>query len=281
LDGVSYEQIGTVSYFAVVGTLTAAYPVETYEIDDEVGITCTIALDADSIQTLTRAQMFGLTNLAVLNDEIISFQTITPTATENEYRLTGIIRARYDTERATHDIGDKLYWVGNGGGAFLADQAVVGTTRYFKLVPYTPKRSGLLEDATALEITIEGRSRMPYRPTNLKCNDAGINPAYSTDCVLTWQPRLRTEGAGFGDADTVTDASPAWEGYFRVKVYVSDVLVRTTSAIDALTWTYTEAMNITDNGSAAAAVTFRLTNYRTVAGVEYESAYTELEVLKA
>ena len=282
LDGVAYELLGQVPYFSVVGTLTAIYPVETYEIDDAVGIYCTIAMDADSILSITRAQMFGLINLAVVNDEIISFQTITPTETENEYHLTGVIRARYDTERAEHAIGSKIYWLGNGGGSFLTDQILVGATRYFKFIPYTSKRIGLLEDATALEITIEGRSRKPYRPTNLKCNGAGINPAYSDDCVLTWQPRVRTEGAGFGDADTVTDASPTWEGYFRVKVYMNSVLVRTTSAINALTWTYTEAMNIADGESSALledAVTFRLTNYRTVGSIEYESAYTELEVL--
>ena len=278
LDGVTYALSGVSTSFAVVGELTAEYTEDTYEIDDITGIYLTIAIDASYIQSISRAQMFGLMNLAMLGDELISFQTITPTGVTNEYHLTGVIRNRQDTERDTHAVGTKLYWMGRGAPSVLMDSSLIGVTRWVKLVPYNAKRSGLLEDATPLEITIAGRARKPYRPTNLKANGTGINPYYSTDVALTWQPRLRTEGAGFSDADNVTDASPTWEGYFRVKVYVGTVLKRTTSAINALTWTYTEAMNLEDNTSLADVVTFRLTNYRTLSGIEYESAYTELVV---
>lgn len=66
------------------------------------------------------------------------------------------------------------------------------------------------------------------------------------------------------------------EGLFEVEVWVNTVLVRTTTAIDAATWTYTAAMNNADNGSLANLVTFKLLNYRTESGYTYESDQVEV-----
>jgi hypothetical protein len=280
LDGDTYARIGQVEMFATAGRLAAAYSNDTFEIDDYAGMTVTIATDANMLESISRAQMFGEMNLAVLGDEIISFQTIVP-AGVGVYDLTGVMRGRYDSERTAHAADEAFFYLGSTGtGVFTLAEFIVGTTRYFKFVPYTAKRAGDISEAAAISLTISGRSRKPYRPVNLTVNDAGINPQYAGDIVLAWHPRLRTEGAGINDADTVTDAAPTWEGYFRVKVYVSDVLVRTVDGIDAATWTYTEAMNQTDNGALADSVVFSLTNYRTVSGIEYESAATLLTVRK-
>lgn len=280
LDGSTYAKIGTVSMFATAGVLDAEYPSDTFEIDDEIGASVDVSMDASMMETISRAQMFGESNLALIGDEIVSFQTITP-AGGGVYDLTGVMRARCDSERAAHSAGAPFYYVGNYGvGVFELPELLPGTTRHFKLVPYTAKRAGDISEASAVEVEIEGRCRKPYRPINLTANSEGVNPKYSTDIVLDWHARLRDQGAGIGDADAVTDASPTWEGYFRIRVYVADVLVRTASGIDALTWTYTEDMNLSDNGTLAASVVFSLTNYRTVASVEYASAATTLTVRK-
>jgi hypothetical protein len=56
--------------------------------------------------------------------------------------------------------------------------------------------------------------------------------------------------------------------------------VRTTSSIDAATWTYTEAMNNSDNGALASETLFKLLNYRTENGVLYESDQVEVTCKK-
>jgi len=127
-----------------------------------------------------------------------------------------------------------------------------------------------------------------YPASNLKAD--GRITAYATytgDIVLTWSPAMRGKGAGIGDPDSVIDASPTWEGYFKIKVYAHDTiipsgnLVRTTEDIDATTWTYTAAMNLSDNVTLPDYVTFVLTNYRiSIAGIEYESLSVAITVKK-
>jgi hypothetical protein len=81
------------------------------------------------------------------------------------------------------------------------------------------------------------------------------------------------EGGNTGWAET---GLPPTDGFFRVEVYVSDLLVRSVSGITGDTWIYTEAMNIADNGSPATVVTFKVSNYRTVSGHTYESDQAEV-----
>ena len=82
----------------------------------------------------------------------------------------------------------------------------------------------------------------------------------ANDIVLTWSARKRGTGAGIGVPGVILPASDH-EGLFKIEVYVNDILVRTITGIDALTWTYTEAMNIEDNGALADEIEFRLYNY--------------------
>jgi len=100
------------------------------------------------------------------------------------------------------------------------------------------------------------------------------------DIVLTWTPLVRGYGAGLSNPDNTTDAEPIWEGLFEIEVYVSDVLMRTATAIDALEWTYTNAMNVSDNGTPSDEIVFKLKNYRTVDGNVYSSDQVELTVKK-
>ena len=91
---------------------------------------------------------------------------------------------------------------------------------------------------------------------------------------------MRGEGAGTGDADTMTDAAATWEGLFKVVVKVSDVTVRTTTDINALTWTYTDAQNTSDNGTPADDIVFYLTNFRVANGITYETDSQTINVYK-
>lgn len=281
-SGASYSLIDTVETYAPSGSLVAEYPSTTNTLDDTVGFEIDSEdVDIDLLDSVTRGLLFTGDNLAMLGDELISFQTITPHATiDDRYTITGVYRGRLDTEPATHAAGTDFYFLSDTNSKNITHAKInPGAALKFKLVPFS-KYVGNISDAIPIDITISGRAKKPYRPLNLKINSVLVNPTYSSNCVLTWSPRLRTQGAGIGLADSVTDATPTWEGYFKVEVYVSDVLVRTTKSIDAVTWTYTSAMNTTDNGALANEITFKLSNYRTENNYEYESAQTIKTVTK-
>jgi hypothetical protein len=285
LDGSSYESKGNTPYWGVKGRVMTPYSTDTHDLDDGDGFEVYFEnSDFAGIDSIARAQLFGYTNLAKVGNEFISFQNVELTGTR-QYKLTGIIRERFDTQKAAYVSGENFWYYGTTGINSAEDSVnyYYGATRYGKYVPYNARAAGDLSTALENSVTLGKRAWAPYYPTNLKCNDCGLNyrSTYSTDCVLVWAPRLRTgAGCGFGDVDTVVDAAPTWEGYFEVKVYVGGVLVRTTSAINDDTWTYTEAMNLSDNTSLASEVTFTLLNYISSGVERYDSESVSLIVRK-
>jgi len=281
--GSSYDKIDQVTVWGVYGTLVAAYPSGTYQIDDQVGFEIEFdcpETELDKIQTVSREHLLTGKNMALLGNEIISFQTVTP-VTATKLKLEGIYRGRFDTIREAHSLGEDFYFIGTEyWNAIKHSDIIVGSTRKFKLVPYSLDYTGAVADASEISLDINGRAKTPYMPINIMGNGASFNPLYTGDIVLLWEVRFRGTGAGIGDADTVVDASPVWEGLFKVEVWVSSVLVRTVDAIDAQTWIYTSAMNITDNGSLASVVVFKVSNYLEDGGITYESDQNEITVKK-
>ena len=277
-DGDSYSMIGGAANLRPHGALVGNYYADTYTIDDTIGFTINFSNDdVDLIETITWANtLAGITNNAILGNELITFQTITPVS-GTQYKIEGIIRGRLDTEKVDHLDGEDFYWIGSFNITSLQHSEIAaGADRKFKLIPYNVKATGDLASATAIDLTIGGRTKKPYTPKNFLANGSSFASRYSTDIILTWSPRYRGRGTGIGIPGEILPDTDR-EGYFEIEVYVSDVLVRTTTAIDAATWTYTEAMNDLDNGSPLAEeVVFKLLNYRTEGGCVYESDPVEV-----
>ena len=280
-DGDSYAGVGTQFVMAVWGELTAAYPAATYKIDDTVGVLVSITTGADRIETIGRGLALAGFNLAIIDSEIISFESITPTANDDEYQLLGVVRGLFDTEPADHAVDADFYWLGQGEALLRRASAIVqlGGTPYVKAVPRTSAASGSITDALAYqpEGSITERALCPYPPANLMANDMAVNARYATDVALSWRTLIRGTGAGIGDPDFVVDEAPAWEGTFTVAVIVGAVTVRTTAGIDDDSWTYTEAMNLSDNGTLANEVTFQV---RGDLDVNHHSGWAEIVVKK-
>jgi len=280
LDGTSYTQINACTSFAIHGTLVADYSSDTYRIDDSIGFQIDFDNDdVDKIETISRIDLWGSKNLALLGTEIITFQTITPVSGDR-YTIDNIYRGRFDTDLVDHLAGEDFYYLGYSKyGRFQNENFVPSSTRYFKFNPYNSQYSGDASEAAENSIAIVGRARKPYKPLNLQANENGINAKYADDVILTWRARVRGAGAGV-TINWLNYEAESWEGYFEIEVYVNDILMRTTTEIDALTWTYTEAMNIDDNGSLADTIVFKILNYRLSGGVTYSSDQIELTVEK-
>ena len=275
--GSSYNFIKYVSSNIVpYGTLVGNYTDGTYTIDLD-GFVVNMISNADTVETTTfpNAQS-GVRWVALLGNEIITFQEFTPIS-GTQYQIGIVFRGRYGTTKQS-PVNGEAFWVIPNSVILISDSSIVtGANLNFKLIPYNSKRVGSISDATAQALSIIGRPLIPYIPVNFQAN--GNTSRYTTDVVLTWSARKRGEGAGIGIPGTVLSTT-GYEGLFEIEVWVNDVLVRTTSSIAAVTWTYTQAMNITDNGSLAANVTFKLSNYQTEGGITYESDQAEISCLK-
>lgn len=270
--GNSYNMIGAAANLRPYGTLVGSYTSDTYTIDDKVGFTIDFSNDdVDFIETITFANVLAaVNNNAILGDELITFQTITPVSGA-QYKIEGIIRGRLDTEKVDHSNGEDFYWIGSLNITSLQHTEIVARAdRKFKLVPYNIKTTGDLSDATVIDLTIEGRAKKPYVPRNFIANGSSFASRYADDIVLTWSPRYRGAGAGIGiPGETLADTNR--EGYFEIEVWVADVLVRTMTGINNVTWTYDEEMNLSDNDTLPDEIVFELSNYRTEDGITYTS----------
>lgn len=269
--GLSYTKIAVVPTYNPYGSLVAEYSTSTYTIDDDYGFQIDFSNeDVDIIQTIVRSQLFGDTNLALLGSEIVSFQTVTPVS-GNRYIFSGINRGRFDTKKVDHSIGESFFFTGSSNFRSIRhDEIVAGASRKFKIVPYSSKYMDEIADASVISLDIGGRAKKPYIPINFLANGSSYASRYSDDITLTWSPRYRSKGAGIGTPGVVL-ADTLREGLFEIEVWVSGSKVRTASDIDAVTWTYTEAMNIEDNDPLADEVTFKILNYRVEGGVTYSS----------
>ena len=273
--GNSYLSIGKVTKLYPYGTLVEAYSAETYTIDEDVGFIIGFVEGASLIETETWASVFSAqVNNAVLGDEVISFQSITPIA-GSQYKLEGIIRGRFGTQKIAHAMGEEFWFIRGDPIVVGSTEMIKGAVLKFKLVPYNIKYKGDIAEATPLDLTIEGEAKKPYIPINFIANGSSFAARYSTEVELAWSPRYRGKGAGIGIPGDVL-AETDKEGYFEIEVWVSGSKVRTTTAIDAATWTYTEVMNNADNGSLANELLFKLLNYRDESGSTYKSDQVEV-----
>lgn len=284
-NGASYSAIATITGFPVHGTLASVYPASTFDLDDEVGFDVDINIGADFLTNITRDKLFGKDNLSILGDEYITWQTITPHETiDNRYTISGVYRGRYNSEKSFHYTGEDFWFIkSNLVRAITHDSFSLGVTRYFKVVPFGGGNiSGELSDAVPEDVTFTCEAFKPYTPSNFAADDIMRFPEYTggDDIVLSWVPRVRGDGAGLQNPDYITDAEPVWEGLFEIEVWVNNIRVRVVTGIDDDEWTYTNTMNVSDNGIAAGQITFKLKNYRTLSGNIYSSDWVQLVVNK-
>ena len=269
--GASYFVLGVANNIRPYGVLVGSYPIDTYTIDEGVGFTIEFDNDdVDQVQTVTWPEVFsGQKNTGLLGNEIISFQSITPISGD-QYKLEGIIRGRFGTVKEAHLAGEEFYVINFTSKLFSHQEIRAGAERKFKYLPYNVQQTAAIADCTAIDLSIEGECLKPYIPINFDANGSGFAARYDIDITLTWSPRYRGKGAGVGIPGIVLSDSDR-EGYFIIEVWVNGVKVRTTNSIDDVTWAYTEAMNLVDNGTLPDSLTFKLSNYRNEGGVLYKS----------
>lgn len=279
-SGASYSFVGKSEKIQPYGTITNAYGL-TFTIDLTEGILVDFVAGQDRIENEGWADVFsGNVNVALLGDEFISFQSVTP-VTSTQYSLENIIRGRFGSEKQTHSSGETFTVISLGFLTIENSELVAGAERLFKFLPYNSKNIASLADAIPMTITVSGTAKTPYRPINFLADDERVDPRYTSgeDITLTWSPRFRGKGAGIGIPGVVL-ADDDHEGLFEIEVWVSSVLVRTTTDLDVVTWDYTNAMNVSDNGSAAQEITFKLLNFIVESGIVYSSEETTVITTK-
>lgn len=261
--GSSYSLLGRTSTFSVVCELESSL----YAEDSSDSFDVSISIGASRLSSDANAHI-KKTNLLKIGNEVISFTDIEANSS-GTYTISGLLRGVFDTTIEDHVIDSstsiQAYSL-DGLSSITSSIFVAGQTYYFKAVSYNRTSTGEIADAPITSIVFQNTSLLPKSVTNLLANGNSSPTTYADDSssstqpdiVLTWQPKVR------GTEDLPTSFIEC-EGLFEVRVYAGSSLVRTVKSSDSNpffnTWTYTEAMNISDNGGLATELIFEVYNY--------------------
>ena len=189
--------------------------------------------------SVTEDQLFTGSNWAVMGDEVLGFQTVTVNSPDNgTYVLSNIIRGLNGTDHNVdrHKFPEPFVLVDN---LLTVPMSEENLNQIINII-LRPKGSN---DITLEVIEYQGASAAPLAPTNPQVTSSGSPEDY----VVTWTRRDRVYGAWSTEGDIPNSET--------IEQYELDIMdrdgnvLRTLSATDTTTVTYTNAQMVTDFGS--------------------------------
>jgi hypothetical protein len=206
-DGTTYTQVAGVRGGTSIGALTTALPEAPVSglYDDAHGeVTVDFSPSMGSATTQTREEMLSLSQLAVVGDELVSWQQATLVGSYT-YRLRGMMRGVYDTEPASHAAQALMAVIGpapmlavpgsvaRGVVMFPARREDAGRTLYLKCPAVT---AWLVEqDITsvqAIAFALQGLTVQPDPPSGVQLFGDGLAVTDQRTLTLAW--RYRQQG---------------------------------------------------------------------------------------
>ncbi len=208
-----YRARGYFTEFSLHGTLDEEYPDDTYTIDDERGILFTPSSSSPNVtfESISRDELFHLNRVAIIDNEVMLFQTVTPEG-PSSLRLKGVIRGMLHSTRATHATGATI-WLAN----VTTENILIGidtTDFYLKLIPFALGKAGDITSAVTVHVENAGeRAKTPWKVAKIK----GERTGNSLELTI-WPCSKEKSGAGAEPAESYTDRAHPFlvEGDFEV-----------------------------------------------------------------
>lgn len=208
-----------------------------------------LGADITAIQTVlpvSEFKSFDQANVGqalLIGDEIVRLEQVTADT------IT-VARGAADTVPASHVLGTRG-WTVDDDLASDDRSYSSGETAYAKVLTLTASDKLALDDATELSIIVSGRQGRPYPPANVRVDGTSIYQVRgeAPEPVITWDSRNRlTQGdhlVGYFEASIAPESGTTYT--LRVINPEDDSLIRETTGLLDLTWTYDAAMQETDN----------------------------------
>jgi hypothetical protein len=269
-DGeTTYNQIATTVDECTWGRVETATPTGNYYTFDDTN-TIQVTLKTGTLSSKTEAQVLDGENWALIGDEIIGFKTATLIGSpDNTYQLSGLLRGRRGTEvKMTEHAADELF--------LLLDDSLIS-------VPYTNATSTVTHHVKAVTVgsdiskatSVSGQpnkvSRRPWKVADLAATQAAGSPL--ADWEITWTGRNQFESYM---ADSTEVLNPPNYGGYVIQIYVvgSPEDVKRTITQQTVGYTYTQAQQIADFGSAQSSISIRVSQIDLDTGPGYPSELT-------
>ncbi len=200
-SGTDYETSANLTTWAQYGTLDATYPIDTLEIDDDIGILFTPYRDDPEFGTIDRTTLFSKARYALVDSEIMKFQSYTPEGS-TQVRLLGVCRGIMNTTIAVHNSATPI-WLFN-----LDNNIMTGITSdnfYTKFLPYFGSKTVEESAASTTYTTIADTAKQPWPVLRIEAVRSG------STVDITWYPVNQdnlSAGAGASSPTAQTDQTP-------------------------------------------------------------------------
>lgn len=249
--------------FAPIGALSALYPAGT-PATDPTGFTLTATgeVDLDLLASATAADLPNGLNLLLIDQEIMSWETVTANA-DGSYTISGVIRGVMDTVPADHASGATAWFFSNGSGLAKLVPYPSDTTVDAKLLPKNAFGELPITSATAITLATNSRYARPYPPGNLCMQGASYGTRYANvtgDLAITWSSRnrLTQTAAGTLVAQNSGDIAGETGQTFTVETFLGASLIRTQTGLSSESFTYTALQRQADGTDGTQAVTLKV-----------------------
>lgn len=213
-DDATYEYVDRVAISAVTGGIANAAGTIVSGLESAVAPTwrgdesvlVSIGTVTDLRTDITDGEFFGNRRLAKIGDEIVAYKTCEETETEGIWRITGLIRGLLQSNPCAHAAGETFRTLGVDY-AFEYVGTDIGSTLYFKALPYYRNVAGNLADVTASSVTVMGNPFRPYgaalvRLTESETDEEAGSQAYSgAGFTMYWNLCAKTSGFNVGPMD--------------------------------------------------------------------------------
>jgi len=241
-----------VTAFSPIGLLLGIYPAATPALDTVGFILQVNGIDLDLLVSTNLGGVNLGTNIALIDDELISWETATLNI-DGTITIAGVLRGVMDTVPADHASGALVVFLSDGSG--LTQPAPYGSdlTVQAKILPENNAGTFPLSSASYISVTTRSRTLRPYPPGNVCMQSAGYGTRYTTtldDVLFTWSSRNRltqTAEGGMVHQDN-PDITPETGTTYKVTITIGGTVVRTVSAIAVETYTYTADDRAADGG---------------------------------
>ncbi len=165
----------------------------------------------------------------------------------SQYRLDGLLRARFDTRKLAHPIGSQVYVFSDTALTAFDDILLVpGEDLYTKSQPFTPGGTIELSAVPPYGDLLRGKGLVPIDVENLHVS-APYNgsPAYQTgdDVTVKWNwssAASSNTGAGFQNAGTAIGL-PSIKGAFFVELLTTGDVLVSSETVNVAQQTFTAA----------------------------------------
>lgn len=172
-DQTTYDRIGQIRTFATFArVVNEPYPADTPILDTNVGLQVDLfGVDLRRVASQSPVQRAANTLLLFIGNEIISVGAVQALG-QGKFRIFGR-RALYGTPRENHFLDTECWFMPRDKlVTFRNENFVLGTTRWFKLQPYTHGQDHPLDDVDEIPYTFGNKSSVGA-PFSLQLRSAG------------------------------------------------------------------------------------------------------------